>query len=189
MMFMFRSMVALSAGLVALSLGWATTAHSSAREIGGRISATGNFAVSSIDPDGGNNDTTAIIFGATGAYTTENGRWEFGAGLTIAGFLLPSDLDSDTIVYSPTVQARINSNPLGPEENVLVYGGAAVGLGIVRSDSPFVSDDEVGVFGPKAGLEFYVTPNAALQIEDVFLFDSDGGNSNTFTVGFKLLFK
>lgn len=52
-------------------------------------------------------------------------------GLTIAGFF--SDA-GDFAFCVPSVQARINSDALGAEGNIIVYAGGVVGAGIVRSD-------------------------------------------------------
>jgi hypothetical protein len=53
-----------------------------------------------------------------------------------------------------------------------------------------VSDEdngEFGTFGPKVCVEFYITPNMAIQIEDTFLWDTEGGTANNLTLGFKIL--
>jgi hypothetical protein len=164
-------------------MAWTTTATAQgATEIGGKVSLTGNFSVVTTDPDGFD-DTTAIILGGLGAYTTESGRFEFGGGLTILGIFTAFD----AATYDLTAQARINSDPLGPEENLLLYAGAVAGVGIIRIDIDG-GDDEVGIFGPKFGAEFYVTPKTAIQIEDTVLGDTEGGVSNALTIGFKLIF-
>lgn len=170
----------LTAGFLTLA-GAPTAGAQGATEIGGKVSVTGTFSVATTKPDGFD-DSTALIVGVLGAYTTESGRFEVGGGLNILGLF--SDL-ADAAFYNLTGEARINSNPLGPEENVLLYAGGVVGLGIVRTD---FGDDEVGVFGPKVGAEFYITPRMAIQIEDVFLGDTEDGISNNLTIGFKLLF-
>ena len=125
---------------------------------------------------------TTLVLGAQAAYTTESARFEFGAGLTIFGIFSSFDASA----YSLTVQGRVNSNPLGPEENVLLYLGGVVGASFVEFDG---ANDEIGVFGPKIGAEFYISPNTAIQIEDVFLGDTEGGISNNLTIGVKFLFK
>ncbi len=163
--------------------GWSSTAAAqSAANIGGRTSITANLSVATTKPDVGE-DFTALVLGALGAYTTESGRFEVGGGLTILG------LFSDAVdggIYNLTGQARVNSNPLGPEENVLVYLGGVVGVSFIDFDG---FSDEIGIFGPKVGAEFYISPNTAIQIEDTFVGDTEGGVSNTLTVGFKLLFQ
>ena len=161
----------------------AQTAHAGgAAEIGGKASVTAITTVTTYDPDDGDAQTT-LILGGLGAYTTQSGRFEFGAGLTIGALF--SDL-ADVAIYQISGQARINSDPLGPEENLLVYLGAIVGVGIIRGD--FDIDDEVGVFGPKIGAEFYVSPQTALQVQDAVLVDTESGVTNQLTLGIKFLF-
>ncbi|MFK7897779.1 MAG: hypothetical protein AB8G23_18230 [Myxococcota bacterium] len=148
--------------------------------IGGRKSVTGLFSVVSSNPDEGDSLDT-LLLGGNVAYTTLDARWELAASLTIAGFF--SD-DFEAAFYVPSIEARINSDPLGAEENIIVYAGAVAGAGIVRSDD---FDDDLGVFGPKIGAEFYFSPRTAVQIQDRLLVDTESGVSNTFSVGFKLL--
>ena len=177
-----RGLVGLALGVVGLVLFAGMAEAENALNIGGRKSATGLFSVVSSSPDqGGSSDT--VLLGGNVAYTTLDARWEFAAGLTIAGFFANS---GDLALYVPSVQARINSDPLGPEENILVYLGGVIGAGIVRSDA---FDDELAVFGPKFGAEFYFSPRTAVQIEDQVLVGDDGGVTNTLSIGFKLLFK
>jgi len=183
-----RTVVGAAIALAGL-LGQVDAAGANALEIGGKKSVTGLLAVATTNPDdnGRDDESTALTVGVNGAYTTLDRRFEFGGGLTIIGLFLPDNFDADTAVYNLTGQARINSNALGPDENVLLYVGGVAGLGIIDSDQNAI-DDEVGVFGPKAGAEFYVTPRTAVQLEDQLLFDTEKGISNLFTVGFKLLF-
>jgi hypothetical protein len=168
--------------VLGLVLAAQTASAQGAVDIGGKASVTALGSVTTIDPDEGE-DVTALVLGGFGAYTTENGRFEVGGGLTIVGAF--SDI-GDAAIYSLTGQARINTDPLGPEENLLLYLGGIAGLGILRGDGNI--DDEVGVFGPKAGLEFYVSPQTAIQVQEALLFDSEGGLSNQLTLGFKFLF-
>ena len=153
--------------------------------IGGRTSATASISAVHSEPDARGADSDTVLVSLLGAYTTQDARWEVGAGLQVLGLF--TDI-ADFAVYSPTVQARVNSNALGPEENILLYLGAVAGLGVLRTDAPGIEDDEFGVFGPKAGAEIYFAPNMAVQIEDQFTWDTEGGTTNNLTVGFKLLF-
>ncbi len=174
------SIVAISAGgLLLAGVGHAQNAV----EIGGKTSVTGLFSVTTVNPDDFDDQST-ILFGALAAYTTESARYEVGGGLTIAGLIA----EDDFTLYSLTLEGRVNSNALGPEENVLLYLGAIAGLGIVRGDGALDIDDEIGLFGPKGGLEFYVSPNSAIQIQDAVLIDTEKGVTNQFTIGFKVLF-
>lgn len=151
-------------------------------DIGGKISATGNLSVISQRPDEAG-DTDTLVIGAGLNYTTQSARFEVGAALQIIG-LFPDDFD-EVGIYTPTAQVRVNSNLLGPDENVLLYAGFLVGATIIDSDQ---LDDELGVFGPKFGMEFYVSPSTAIQIEDQVLGDTEDGVTNNFLVGFKFLF-
>ncbi len=149
--------------------------------IGGRVSATAAFSVTTTAPDDFD-DSTSLLLSGQAAYTTENARFEVGGGLSVFGVF--STVDASAWVL--TAQGRVNSNALGPEENVLLYVGGVVGAAFVEFDDV---NDEIGVFGPKVGAEFYVSPNTAIQIEDVLLGDTEGGITNNLTIGFKLLFK
>ncbi|HEB89906.1 MAG TPA: hypothetical protein ENI85_10080 [Deltaproteobacteria bacterium] len=149
--------------------------------IGGRVSATAAFSVTTTAPDDFD-DSTSLLLSGMAAYTTENARFELGGGLSVFGVF--STVDASAWVLS--AQGRVNSNALGPEENILLYLGGVVGAAFVEFDD---ANDELGVFGPKAGAEFYMSPNTAIQIEDVLLGDTEGGVTNNLTIGFKLLFQ
>lgn len=151
-------------------------------DIGGKTSVSILGSVTTIDPDGGE-DVTALLLGGTGAYTTQDGRFEFAGGFTMVGSF--SGI-GDAAVYSLSGQARVNSDPLGSEENLVLYLGGIAGLGILRGDGDI--DSEEGIFGPKAGMEFYVSPRTAIQVQEALLFDTAGGLTNQLTVGFKVLF-
>ena len=168
--------------LAGLVLAVSTANAQGASEIGGKVALTVLGSVTTIDPDDGE-DVTALILGGTGSYTSESGRFEFAGGLTIVGAF--SDI-GDAAIYSLTGQARVNTDPLGPEENLLLYAGGIAGLGILRGDGNI--DSEEGVFGPKVGMEFYLTPRTAIQVQEALLFDTAGGLSNQLTLGFKFLF-
>ena len=178
-----RSSWKMGVGVVlAVALGWSGTAKSDPVDIGGRVSVVGNLAVVSQRPDEFG-DTDTLIIGTTLNYTTPDARFELGAGLQIIG-LFGDDFD-EIGLYTPSFQVRINSDLMGPEENVLVYLGFIAGATIIDSD---ILEDEIGVFGPKFGGEFYITPSVALQIEDQVLADTEDGVTNNFLVGFKYLF-
>ena len=92
-------------------------------------------------------------------------------------------------MFTPNVTIRINSNLLGPEENILAYVGFIAGVTFLDVDADdFSFTDEVGSFGPKFGAEYYFTSSIAVQLEDSLLFDTDGGVTNTLMLGAKLLF-
>lgn len=178
---MNKTWISLIAG-IALTLAFASQASAQGGiDIGGKTAATIVFSVITNDPDPGD-PTTAIIVGGTLTRTTADARWEYGAGLTVVGFL--SDF-GDVTLWTPSGQVRINSDLLGPEENLLAYVGFIAGVTIIDSD---FGDDEVGAFGPKFGGEYYFSSNFAIQLEDALLFDTDDGISNTLTIGVKLLF-
>jgi hypothetical protein len=80
---------------------------------------------------------------------------------------------------------RINSDLLGAEENFLVYAGLVGGVTFLDLD---FYDDEAGAFGPKFGGEYYFSSRFAVQLEDVVLFDTEGGITNTMSLGVKVLF-
>ena len=150
-------------------------------EIGGRTAVTGIFSVISSAPDeGGDSDT--VLLGVTVTKTTSDGRWEYGGGFSIIALLTD---DFDATIFTPTGQFRYNSNFMGPEENILLFLGAVAGITFVDVDG---FTDELFVFGPKFGAEYYFAPNAAIQLEDTVLIDSDSGVTNNLTLGFKYLF-
>ena len=96
----------------------------------------------------------------------------------------------DITIVTPSVLARINSDLIGPDDNVLVYLGIVAGVSILEIDVKGGSDinDESGAFGPKFGAEYYWTSNIAFQIEDTITFDTDEGLTNNLTLGVKYLF-
>ncbi len=173
--------VALVVVVVIAALCMASAASAEGQvEIGGKDSITGVGSVISTNPDVGE-ETTTLILGGSFNRTTESGRFEFGAGFTVAGLFA----DSDTAVFIPSLQGRINSNLLGAEENILVYAGVLAGVAIIDGDD---FSDEVGTFGPKLGVEYYFSPKVAAQIEDTLLFDTEDGVTNSITLGIKFLF-
>ena len=97
--------------LIGALLGWTTTAQANALEIGGKTSLTTTLAITSIDPEGGNNDATLVSIALGGGYTTEDARFELGGSLVIIGLIPSSELNADTGIYNLTGQARINTNP------------------------------------------------------------------------------
>lgn len=172
----------IAAALAVVALGWGTSAAAqNAVEIGGRSSVTANLSVTTTAPDDFD-DSTTLLLGGLAAYTTEDARFEVGGGLTILGLF--SSFDASAVSLSG--QARINSDALGPEENVLLYLGAVVGVAFIEVDG---FNDEIGIFGPKVGAEFYFTPDMAFQVEDVLVGDTEGGVTNSLTIGLKLLFE
>lgn len=183
---MNRSWIGAAVAIAMLLAAGQATAQT-AVDIGGKTSVSGLFSVTTVDPDEGD-EVTALLLGGLGAYTTEDGRFEFGGGLTVIAAL--ADF-ADFTVYSLSGQARINTDALGPEENVILYAGAIAGLGILDGDGNSAAedlDDEVGQFGPKIGAEFYISPKTAIQVQEALLFDTEGGITNQFTIGFKVLF-
>ena len=137
---MIRGTILFTTVLMAATLGLASSAQAAGDvEIGGKMSLTAVAAVATTNPDEGD-DSTTLLLGGTGAYTTANGRFELGAGLQIIGLFA----DSDFAIYSPRIEGRVNSNLLGAEENILVYGGAVAGAAFLRSD---FLDDEFGNLG------------------------------------------
>lgn len=183
-----------SIGLLAASLLISAEAFAAgAVEIGGRTAITANFGVTTQKPDTVNGfdiETSIVNLGTNITRTTDNGRWEYGAGLTVTAIII--DIDSDAFsdkqtitLFTPSAQVRINSDLLGPEENILLYAGFIAGVTVADYDE---FDDEVGAFGPKFGAEYYFTSNIAVQLEDAFLVDTDSGITNNLSLGIKLLF-
>jgi len=156
-------------------------------DIGGKASISAIGTITTQDPDEGG-EFTSIVIGGLGAYTTQDGRFEFGGGLTISSIIADAGgQDFDFTTYSLTGEGRVNTNPMGPEENMIFYVGALAGLSLIDTNLPNV-DEELGIFGPKFGGEFYVAPDMAIQIQDAVLFDTEKGVTNQLTIGFKLLF-
>ena len=172
---------------IAMAIAFAPQASAQgAIEIAGRTAITGVFSVISSRPDkGGDSDT--VLLGTTITRTTPNARWEYGGGFSI----LASYNDfADVYAVTPTGQFRINSNFMGPEENILLFAGAVAGITFIqtRTSGLGTQSDTLFVIGPKFGAEFYFAPNAAIQLEDTVLIDSDSGVTNNMTIGFKFLF-
>ena len=191
---MMKNGALVSIGLLAASLLVSTQAVAAgAVEVGGRTAITANFGVSTQRPEknaGVEIETSIVNFGTNVTRTTDDGRWEYGAGFTVTAIII--DIDSDAFsdkttvtLFTPSAQVRINTDLLGPEENILLYAGFIAGVTIADYDA---FDDEVGAFGPKFGAEYYFTSNIAVQLEDAFLVDTDKGITNNLSLGIKLLF-
>ena len=193
-----RSMMkngALVSGLLLMAslVGSTQALAQGAIEIGGRTAITANFGVTTQNPDetaGVDIETSIVNLGTNITRTTDDGRWEYGAGFTVTAIII--DIDSDAFsdkttvtLFTPSAQVRINTDLLGAEENFLVYAGFIAGVTIADYDS---FDDEVGAFGPKFGAEYYFSQNMAVQLEDALLFDTEKGITNTLSLGIKLLF-
>lgn len=183
-------LVAVGTAVVITTMMFATTASASGElELGGRTAATANFSVLSNKPDDFSKSTT-VILGATLTRSSADVRFEYGAGLSVAATL--SDFVDVTLV-TPSGQVRINSNLMGPEENILLYAGFLAGVTFIEIDASGNAGgekftDEVGAFGPKFGAEYYFSSNLAIQLEDTVVFDTEKGVTNNLTLGVKLLF-
>ena len=165
------------------ALCWSTNAVAqNAVGIGGRTSVTANFSLTTTEPD--DSDVSNIVaLNLLGAYTTESARFEYGAGLGVLAF---SSDGADLSAVSLVGEARVNSDAMGPEENVILYIGGVAGVSFIDFDG---ANDEVGIFGPKFGAEFYITPNLAIQVEDTFVGDTEGGVTNRLAFGIKFIFE
>jgi len=155
-------------------------------DLGGRTAITVNASILNDDVQ----DTTVTASGSV-ARTTENGRFELGVALVYLGFQLGSDEFDPTSVFVPSATVRINTNPLGAEENIVAYAGGQIGVAIV--DSGGFSDERVSG-GPRAGIEYYFTPDVALQAEYLALMQEDPIDpddvlvTNTILLGLRVLF-
>ena len=168
--------------VIAMTVAFASQASAQgAIEIGGRSAITGIFSVISSAPDAGG-DSDTVLLGVTVTKTTSDGRWEYGGGFSVIALLTD---DFDATIFTPTGQFRYNSNFMGPEENILLFAGGVAGITFIDVNG---FTDELFVFDPKFGAEFYFAPNAAIQLEDTVLIDSDSGVTNNLTLGFKYLF-
>lgn len=147
-------------------------------EIGGRIAVTGNFSVFANNPGEGSSTTSVLIGGAV-TRTTADARWDYGAGF----FVVVGEKFSFVTPYG---QIRINSDLMGPGEKLLFYFGFVAGFTFVDDDGP--GDDELGALGPKIGAEYYISSRMALQLEDIFIVDTDAGVTNNLTLGIKFIF-
>ena len=130
-------------------------------DLGGKTAVTiFGSVISTDDPFG---DVSTILSGGIdGAWIMPSGRFEFGAGVVASGVL--SDA-VDIFFLAPSVSARVNTDPLGPDENVVLYAGGFMGF-----TSIFLDSDSETVFniGPRVGVEFYVTPTVAVQLQEEF---------------------
>jgi hypothetical protein len=174
--------------VAAIGLTFALTSQASAAgplELGDRMAITANFSVSTIDPDE-LPETTVLTLASTITKSTADARWEYGGGFFLTAVL--TDV-ADVTTFTPNVQIRINTDLLGPEENILAYVGFIAGVTFLDVDTDFGDfSDEVGSFGPKFGAEYYFSSNIAIQLEDSVLIDTDSGVTNTLMLGAKLLF-
>jgi len=156
-------------------------------ELGGKTAITANFGLTTLDQDDLDDPINVVILSTALTRTTASARFEYGVGLTVFAALTDGNEISSV---TPSAQFRINSNLLGPEENIVVFAGILGGVTVTSVDIDGVGDetDEVGAFGPKFGAEYYVTSNFALQLEDTLTFDTDDNVTNVLAIGVKLLF-
>ncbi len=172
--------------LVAVMLLGATAAYAEPIDLGGRIGVAANFSLTTLNRDDLDDDINVVFFSTTVTRTTESGRFEFGGGLSVAG-TITDDIETSATTLSGLV--RVNTDPVGPEENVVFYAGFLAGVTFMKFEfGNFDEDDELGAFGPKFGAEYYFTPNLALQLEDTLIVDTDKNVSNTLAIGAKYLF-
>ena len=133
--------------------------------IGGKTTATIVANVTSTNPDIGDSTDTLVV-GSTLGYVTPTARFEYAVGLFIV-----ADFDGVFQTYSPVAEARVNTNLLGSEENILFYVGGIVGMSIIAFGD---FDTEYNTtYGGKAGAEYYFSPNVAMQLEDRLQWDDD----------------
>ena len=137
-------------------------------------------------------DTTVLVAGLDGTYITPGTRFEVGAGVLVTSFFTD---DITVAVYTPNVTGRVNSNFLGAEENILIYGGGNFGVTISDVDVAGYDDtDEEIAGGPMIGIEYYFNSDIAVQLEDsLYLFDDpldeeDIGIRNIISIGVKFVF-
>ncbi|MDP6980747.1 MAG: hypothetical protein QF570_19460 [Myxococcota bacterium] len=172
---------------MAIVLLGASAAWAEPIDLGGRTGVAANFSVTTLNSDDFSDDINVIFFNATVTRTTETGRFEFGGSLTVSGTIFG---DIELTTTTPSALIRINTDPLGPEENIVLYAGFLAGLSVSKAEGVDGDDetDEVGAFGPKFGAEYYFTPNLALQLEDTLIFDTEKNISNALAIGAKYLF-
>ena len=99
---------------------------------------------------------------------------------------------ADLFLLSPTVSARVNSDPLGPDENVVVYAGGFLGFTSIFIDTGAFSDSEtIFAVGPRVGVEFYMSPTVAIQLQEELTIygggDFVGDYQNRVSIGFRFL--
>lgn len=170
----------------ALLLGAQAATADGPIDIGGKTAVSANFSLNTINSDDLDDDINVVFFNAQLTRTTESGRFELGGSLTVSGAI--SD-DVETSTTTLAALGRVNSDPLGPEENIILYGGFLAGVTFIKFEAGgFDGDDEVGAFGPKFGAEYYLTPNFALQLEDTLIFDTEKNITNTLALGGKYVF-
>lgn len=135
---------------------------------------------------------SALLVGSADiSYITQSARWEWGGGIRAVGLLAgPAQLAA----YFPYLSGRVNTNLFGSEENMLVYGGLNVGLGIFTIDADEDDASKTGFAGgPKLGFEYYLSPRFALRLDNTLTFsegaeDSSIAVSNTTSIGARFLF-
>jgi len=133
--------------------------------------------------------TTILSGGIDGAWIMPSGRFEFGAGVVASGTV---GGDFETFFLAPSVSARVNSDPLGPNENVVLYAGGFLGFTSVFISAPGFSDSEtIFSVGPRIGVELYLTPTVAVQLREEFTIyggsDLTGDFQNRLSIGFRFL--
>lgn len=159
-------------------------------ERSGKNSVSAYGSLDTTDSDELDDVTNTFSAGIEGTHIFEGGTFEVGAGVVFVGAL--ADL-AELWIVNPRATARINSPLFGPEENILFYAGGNVGGTYIEVDAGDLDVDEfIFSAGPRIGLEVYISPTVALQVDDSLTFNAgdDTGDSisNRVSIGLKILF-
>ncbi len=123
-----------------------------------------------------------------GSYILKDGHNEFGAGLNMLG-IFGGEIEFG--IYILRSSYRFNFTPIGPDQNIVFFVGADLGVAIFAGDG--IDTEASASGGPKFGVEYYFTPKVALQIQDTITIAEDYTDDgvvalNLIALGVRVLF-
>lgn len=188
----FRKTAAGLAGAAALALFLGSAPTAAALE-GGPVDLSDRYAVSArasiISQSGNDSNTGTLQIDLSRALS--GGHHEVGGSFSATGTF---GGDFQFGLYFLGATYRYNLSPIGPEENIVLYGGANLGVSIFTLDAGGIDQTEASAAGgPRFGAEYYFTPTIAVQLEDSISITEDPINDgaqvvNTLALGVRLLF-
>lgn len=182
----------LVANVAALGLLMGAAPTASALE-GGPVDLSDRFAVSArasiISQSGDDTNTGTLQLDVS--RTIIDAHHEVGGSFAVTGTF---GGDFEFALYFLGATYRYNLDPIGPEENIILYGGANLGVSIFTLNGGGLDQTEASASGgPRFGAEYYFTPTIAVQLEDSIAITEDPINDgaqvvNTLALGVRLLF-
>ena len=179
-----RSMLNQTASLTVLLLLIGSTAHAQER---GRTSFgfNGSLGISGNDQSTDTNLQAVLQF--SGTRYLSGGHLELGVALTWFSngtFTTESSTGSSTL--NPNLLVRLNTSPLGKNDDLILYIGGTVGASILSTSSPDGTITSTSAsWGGQLGMNHFLATNVALNVQmDYQLSEADFGLGAVQTYNF-----